>query len=78
MSILKFTNAIRAPIRRLIKSNETPSLHHFLYILHGCLDAPNEEFRAFIYQKESDFRNNGPTRSLNILDLLDQLDTEYT
>jgi hypothetical protein len=77
-NVHKFTNAIRVPLRRLIKANETPSIHHFLYVLHGCLDAPNEEFRAFIYNKETDFRNNGPTRSLSLLDLLDQLDTEYT
>jgi hypothetical protein len=37
-----------------------------------------KNFRAFIYGKEADFRNNGPTRSLSLLDLLDQLDTEYT
>ncbi len=76
--MLKFTNAIHAPIRCLIKANESPSLHHFLYILYGYLDAPNKEFWAFIYQKESVFRNNGPMRSLHILDLLDQLNTEYT
>jgi hypothetical protein len=77
-NVPKFTNAIRAPLRRLLKANETPSIHHFLYVLHGCLDAPNKEFRAFIYGKEACFRNNGPARSLSLLDLLDQLDTEYT
>jgi hypothetical protein len=76
--VLQFTNAIQAPIRRLLKANETPSIHHFLYVLHGCLNAPNEEFRNFIYSKETDFRNNGPTRSLSLIDLLDQLDTAYT
>jgi len=76
--VSKFTNAIRAPIHRLIKAKENPSVHHFLYIFHGCLDAPNEEFRHFIFQKEACFRRGGPTRSLSLLDLLDELDTEYT
>ncbi len=77
-NVLKFTNAIRAPICRLIKAKEMPSIHHCLYVLHGCMDAPNEEFHAFIFRKEAKFCKHGPTHSSLLLDLLDELDTEYT
>jgi hypothetical protein len=53
--ISKFTNAIRAPVRHLIKAKENPSVHHVLYVFHGCLDAPSEEFHHFIFQKKPVF-----------------------
>jgi hypothetical protein len=42
------------------------------------MDAPNEEFRNFIFTLYADFRNNGSTKSLSMLQLLDKLDLEYT
>ncbi len=41
------------------------------------MDAPNEEFRAFIIGLYTDYRKGGPTKSISMLDLLEQLDTEY-
>jgi hypothetical protein len=60
-NMLQFTNAICAPICPLIKAKETPSLHHYLHVLHGCMEAPNEEFRAFIFRKKKpNFRRMAP------------------
>jgi hypothetical protein len=47
-NILKFTNAVRAPIRHILKANEQPSFQHFLTIFHSCLDASNEEFFSYV------------------------------
>jgi hypothetical protein len=77
-NVLQFTNAIHAPLHWLIKAKETPSLHHYLYVLHGCMEAPNEEFHAFIFRKEAKFWKHGPTASPSLLDLLDDLDAEYS
>ena len=41
------------------------------------MDAPNEEFCAFIIDLYTDYRKGGPTKQLSMLDLLDKLDTEY-
>ncbi len=76
-NVLQFTNFIRAPIHHLIKAKETPTFQHFLYVFHGAMDAPNKEYRAFIIGLYVDYRKGGPTKSLSMLDLLDQLDTEY-
>lgn len=76
-NVLNFTNAIRIPVRRLIKAKELPSIHHYISVFQGCMDAPNEEFRNFIFTLYADFRNNGPTKSLSMLQLLDKLDLEY-
>jgi hypothetical protein len=76
-NVLHFTNAIRTPVRRLIKAKEAPNFQHFLYVFHGAMDAPNEEFRAFVINLYADYRKGGATRSLSMLDLLDQLDLEY-
>jgi hypothetical protein len=76
-NVLQFTNAIRTPIRTLIKAKEEPTFQHFLYVFHGAMDAPNEEFRAFIIDLYTDYRKGGPTKQLSMLDLLDKLDTEY-
>lgn len=59
--IHKFTNAIRAPIQHHLKAKENLSAHHYLYIFHGCLDAPNKEFHNFIFQKEACFHHGGPS-----------------
>jgi len=75
--ILKFTNVIRTPVRRLIKAKEPPTFQHFLLVFHSAMEAPNEEFRAYVISLYSDYRNNGPTKSLSLLDLLDKLDLEY-
>jgi hypothetical protein len=42
------------------------------------MDAPNEEFKAFVINLYSDYCKGSPTKSLPMLDLLDQFDTEYT
>lgn len=76
-NVLNFTNAIRIPIRRLIKAKEAPSFQHFLTVFHGCMEASNEEFRAFIIALYADYRAGGPTKSLTMLELLDKLDGEY-
>jgi hypothetical protein len=76
-NVLKFTNAIRAPLHTLIKAKEEPTFQHFLYLFHGAMDAPNEEFRAFIIDLYTDYRKGGLTKQLSMLDLLDKLDTEY-
>lgn len=41
------------------------------------MDVPNEEFRAFIIALYTDYRKGGPTKHLSMVDLRDQLDTEY-
>jgi hypothetical protein len=76
-NVLQFTNYIRNPIRRLMKAKETPTFQHFLYAFHGAMDVPNEEFRAFIIALYTDYRKGGPTKHLSMVDLRDQLDTEY-
>jgi hypothetical protein len=76
-NVLQFTNAVRTPIRTLIKAKESPTFQHFLYVFHGAMDAPNEEFCAFIIDLYSDYRKGGLTKQLSMLDLLDKLDTEY-
>ncbi len=76
-NVLKFTNAIRTLIHTLLKAKEEPTFQHFLYVFHGAMDAPNEEFRAFIIDLYTDYRKGGPTKQLSMLDLLDKLDTEY-
>lgn len=76
-NIPKFTNAIRAPIHVLLKAKEEPSFQHFLNIFHGAMEAPNEEFRAFIIHLYSDYRKGGPTRQIHILDLLDKLNYKF-
>jgi hypothetical protein len=76
-NVLEYTNAIRLPIRRLIKANETPSFQHFLTVFHGCMEASNEEFRAFIIALYAEYRAGGHAKSLTMLELLDKLDAEY-
>jgi hypothetical protein len=76
-NILHFTNAVRAPIHRLLKAKEAPSFQHFLYVFHGVMDAPNEEFRNFIINLYTEYRKGGPTSRISMFELLDQLDTEY-
>jgi hypothetical protein len=77
-NVLQFTNFIRSPIRRLLKAKETPTFQHFLHVFHGAMDAPNEEFKAFIITLYTDYRKGGPTKSLSMLDLLDLLDNKCT
>jgi hypothetical protein len=76
-NVLHFTNAIRTPIRRLLRANESPSFQHFPYVFHGVMDAPYDEFCTFVINLYTDYRKGGPTCSLSMLELLDQLDTEY-
>jgi hypothetical protein len=76
-NVLQFTNTIRAPIYWLIKAKESPSVHHYLYVLHSCMDAPNKEFCNFIFCKDAKFRKHGPMHSPSVLDLLDELDSKY-
>ncbi len=40
--------------------------------------APNDEFRSFVIALYSDYRKDGPTSKLPLLDILDQFDVEYT
>jgi hypothetical protein len=77
-NVLQFTNFIRGPIRHLLKAKESPTFQHFLHVFHGAMDAPNEEFKAFIINLYTDYHKGGPTKSLAMLDLLDLLDKEYT
>jgi hypothetical protein len=76
-NVLHFTNAIRAPVRRLLKAKEVPSFKHFLYVFHGAMDASKDEFHIFVTNLYTDYRKGGPTQSLTMLELLDQLDIEY-
>jgi hypothetical protein len=39
-NVLKFTNAVCAPIRTLLKAKEELTFQHFLYIFNGVMDAP--------------------------------------
>jgi hypothetical protein len=75
--ILKLTNYIRAPIRCLLKAKESPSCQNFISIFPSCMDAPNDEFRTYVTTLYTDYRNDGPTKSLTMLQLLDKLDSEY-
>jgi len=63
-SIPKFTNAVRNPIRTLLKAKEEPSFQHFL----GAMDAPDEEFRAFFISLYTDYCKQGRTRNNCMLD----------
>jgi hypothetical protein len=75
--ILHFTNFVTAPICCLIKAKETPTFQHFFHVFHGGMDAPNEDFRGFVINLYTDNCKGGPTKSLSMLDLLEQFDTEY-
>jgi hypothetical protein len=77
-NILAFTNFIRNPIRRLLKANETPTYQHYYDVFHSAMEAPNDEFRAFVIALYSDYRKDGPTSKLSLLDILDHFDVEYT
>jgi hypothetical protein len=46
-------------------------------VFHSAMEAPNEEFHAFKISLYSNYRNNWPTKTLPLLDLLDKLDLEY-
>ena len=72
-----FTNALRIPVRKLANANEQPTFQHFLNVYHGICDCPNEEFRSFALGLYKEYRNDGPAKSLTMLELLDELDNEY-
>jgi hypothetical protein len=57
----------------LMKHNEAPSVQFFLYIFHGSIDTPNEEFMAYVISLNADYRNNNPTKSLSMLELRPQI-----
>jgi hypothetical protein len=76
-NILLCTNAICNLIHCILKTNQTPNFQNFLTVFHGCIDAPNEEFRAFIINLHSDYHARDPTQKLPMLELLDKIDTEY-
>jgi hypothetical protein len=76
-NILSFTNYVRAPIRSLLKAREPPSRQHFISVFHSCLDIPNVEFQTFVTALYSDYRSDGPTKQLTMLQLLDKFDIEY-
>jgi hypothetical protein len=76
-NVLHFTNAVRVTIRQLIKAKEAPSFQHFLTVFHGCMEASNEEFRAFVIALYADYRAGGRAKSYTMLELLDKLDGEY-
>jgi hypothetical protein len=75
--ISNFTNYVRAPVRCLLKAKEKPSCQNFISVFHACMDAPNDEFKSYVTYLYTDYRNNGPTKSLTMLQLLDKLDIEY-
>jgi hypothetical protein len=75
--ILNFTNYVRVPIRCLLKAKEQPSCQNFISVFHACMDAPNDEFKSYVTTLYTDYRNDGPTKSLSMLQLLDKLDIEY-
>jgi hypothetical protein len=77
-NILKFTNYVRHPIRRLLKANEQPTYQHFIDIFHCVMEAPNDEFKAFAIALYTDYRKDGPTSKMSMLELLDHFDVEYT
>jgi len=76
-NVINFTNAACTSIHRLHKANETPSFQHFLYVFHGAMDAPNEEFRTFVINLYADYRKGSPTSSMSMQELLNQLNMEY-
>jgi hypothetical protein len=76
-NVPNFTNAVRKPIRQLMKAREEPSLQHFINVFHGVIECPNEEFRTFAINKYTEYRNGGPAKYWSMLDLLDRLDSEY-
>jgi hypothetical protein len=41
------------------------------------MDAPTEEFRAFVINLYTDYGIGGPTKALSMLNLLDLFDTVY-
>jgi hypothetical protein len=76
-NILSFTNFVRAPVRTHLKAHEPPSRQHFISVFHSCLDAPNIEFQNFVTTLYADYRLDGLTKQLSMLQLLDKLDIEY-
>jgi hypothetical protein len=45
-----------------MKAKEDPPFQHFLYFFHGAMDAPNEEFQAFIICHYTNHRKRKPTK----------------
>jgi hypothetical protein len=77
-NVLEFTNFIRAPLHHLLKAKETPNIQRFLWVFKGCMEAPNEEFCNYIFTLYAEYHSGGPAKYLSMLQLLDNLDLEYT
>jgi hypothetical protein len=73
-NVLHFTNAVHDPVHHLLKAKESPSFQHFLYVFHGVIDVPNEEFCNFVINLYTEYRKGGPTSHIFMLELLEQLD----
>ena len=73
-----FTNAVRAPTRQLANANEQPTFQHVLSVYHGLMDCPNEEFRLYVTNLYREYRSGGASSRWTMLELLDELDNEYT
>jgi hypothetical protein len=76
-NVAAFTNAVRVPTRQLANSNEQPTFQHILNVYHGILDCPNEEFRSYVIGLYREYRSGGSASKWTMLELLDNLDTEY-
>jgi hypothetical protein len=76
-NIPDFMNAIRIPVCQLTNCHEVPTFQYFLNVFHGILDYSNEEFHLFANDLYRDYRKDGPTSKLDMLELLEKFDDEY-
>jgi hypothetical protein len=75
--IAAFTAALRIPTHQLANSNEQLTFQHILAVFRGLMDCLNEEFNSWVIQLSRDYRLGGACLQWTMLELLDELDTEY-
>jgi hypothetical protein len=76
--VAAFTNAVRIPMRQLANANEQPTFQHILNVYRGLMDCLNKEFRLYFTNLYREYRSGGRASKWTILELLDELDNEYT
>jgi hypothetical protein len=73
-----FTDAICIPTRKLANCQQQPTFQHMLNVFHGVMDCPNSEFNNYVHSLYRDYHTDGPPSTWTMLQLLDNLDLEYT
>jgi hypothetical protein len=74
----RYTVQISFNVCKLIREKQALPFEIYMNTFHGCIDAPNDEFKAFVISKSEYWRNNqGTTRITPMFDFLASFDAEY-